>query len=170
MIDTTAGGTLVDISGVQLSSPSAIVFDGTGKLYIANSTSNNICKLTFSDSTHATSVLYDISGSPILTPAGLDFDNTYSNLYVSNAGNQNILKVPLSTNIASIYNLYGVNINSPSGIYFDDSTGVLYVSDLASSNIIQITNKFVFTVILFLMKKQCFSKLFETLSFKNNDD
>ena len=176
VIGTTAGGTLVDISGVQLSSPSAIVFDGTGKLYIANSTSNNICKLTFSDSTHATSVLYDISGSPILTPAGLDFDNTYSNLYVSNAGNQNILKVPLSTNIASIYNLYGVNINSPSGIYFDDSTGVLYVSDLASSNIIQITNNntasIVSTIfgdsILFPKKVEINSPMGLTMDISNN--
>jgi DNA-binding beta-propeller fold protein YncE len=133
-------GSLVNITGVQLSAPSAIVFDGNGNLYVANSISNKICKLTFSDSTNATSVLYDISGSPILTPCGLDFDAGFSNLYISNAGYNNVLKVSLSTNIASIYNLQGVNINTPSGIYFNNSTGILYVSELDTSNIIQITN------------------------------
>ena len=133
-------GTLVDISGVQLSAPSAIVFDGNWNLYVANSISNKICKLTFSNSTTATSIVYDISGSPILTPCGLDFDSSFNNLYISNSGYNNILKVSMSTNIASIYNLQGVNINTPSGIYFNNSTGVLYVSELDTSNIIQITN------------------------------
>ena len=133
-------GTLVNISGVQLSAPSAIVFDGSWNLYVANSISNKICKLTFSNSTTATSVVYDISGSPILTPCGLDFDSGFNNLYISNAGYDNVLEVSMSTNIASIYNLHGVNINTPSGIYFNNSTGVLYVSELDTSNIIQITN------------------------------
>lgn len=140
VISPTAVGAVVTITGQQLSSPSAIVFDGSGKLYIANAISNIICILTFSNRTTATSVKYVISGSPILRPAGLDFDNTYSNLYISNPGYNNILKVPLSTNVASIYNLHGVNISSPSGIKFDGFTGILYVSDLGSSNIIQITN------------------------------
>jgi len=136
-------GTIVTITGVALSSPSAIVFDGTalpGVLYVANAISNTICKLTFSTATAAASSLYAITGSPILTPAGLDFDSTYSNLYISNPGYNNILKVPLSTNVASPYNLYGVNIDSPAGIYYNDSTGIIYVSDLTTSNIIQITN------------------------------
>ncbi len=133
-------GSLVDISGVQLSAPSAIVFDGSWNLYVANSISNIICKLIFSNSTTATSVLYDISGSPILTPAGLDFDSGFNNLYISNPGYNNVLKVSMSTNIASIYNLQGVNINSPSEIYFNNSSGILYVSELDTSTIIQVTN------------------------------
>jgi streptogramin lyase len=132
-------GTIVTITGVALSSPSAIVFDGTGILYVANAISNTICKLTFSTATAATSALYAISGSPILTPSGLAFDSS-SNLYISNPGYNNILKVPLSTNVASPYNLYGVNIDSPAGLYYNDSTGIIYVSDLTTSNIIQITN------------------------------
>lgn len=136
-------GAIVTITagaGAALSSPSAIVFDGTGRLYVANAISNTICILTFSTATAATSALYAISGSPILTPAGLAFDSTYSNLYISNPGYNNILKVPLSTNVASPYNLYGVIIDSPAGIYYNDSTGIIYVSDLTTSNIIQITN------------------------------
>jgi len=132
--------TKVDISGVLLSLPSAIVFDGSGNLYVANSLNNTICILTFSNPTTATSVLYDISGSPLFSPAGLDFDSTYRNLYVSNAGYNNILKIPLSTNVASIYNLNGVPINSPSGLILDNSNNILYVSDLDTSKIIQITN------------------------------
>jgi DNA-binding beta-propeller fold protein YncE len=140
---STNTGIPVTITGVQLSSPSAIVFDGSGKLYIANSISNTICILTFSDRTDASGVYYTPSGSPIISPAGLAFDASYNNLYVSNSGNNNILKIPLSTNVASIYSLYGVNISSPSGIYFDNSSGILYVSILDNNNnnnIIQITN------------------------------
>jgi len=133
-------GTIVTITGVALSSPSAIVFDVAGVLYVANAISNTICKLTFSTATAAASSLYAITGSPILTPSGLAFDSTYSNLYISNPGYNNILKVPLSTNVASPYNLYGVNIDSPAGLYYNDSTGIIYVSDLTTSNIIQITN------------------------------
>ena len=138
-ITPAASGVVIDISGAQLSSPSAIVFDGSGNLYVANSINNTICILTILG-TSATSVLYTTTGSPILTPAGLAFDDTYSNLYISNAGHSNILKVSLSTNVASIYNLHGVSISSPSGIYMNSSTGILYVSDLGTSNIIQITN------------------------------
>ncbi len=88
-------GTIVTIIGTALSSPSAIVFDGTalpGKLYVANSLNNTICILTFSSPTAATSALYVFTGSPMSSPAGLDFDSTYANLYVSNAGYNNILK------------------------------------------------------------------------------
>ena len=96
---------------MQLSSPSAIVFDGTGgfgKLYVANSLNNTICTLTFTSATAANIALYVFTGSPLSSPAGLDFDSTYTNLYVSNAGYNNILKIPLSTNVASIYNLYAI--------------------------------------------------------------
>jgi DNA-binding beta-propeller fold protein YncE len=128
---------------VPLSSPSAIVFDGTalpGKLYVANSVSNTICILTFTTATAATSALFVFTGSPMSSPAGLDFNSTYTNLYVSNAGYNNILKIPVSTPVASIYNLYGVSITSPSGILFDDTSSVLYVSDMDTNQIIQITN------------------------------
>ena len=133
----------VTITGTTLSSPSAIVIDGTllpGKLYVANSLNSTICILTFTTATAATSALYVFTGSPMSSPAGLDFDTAYANLYVSNAGNNNILKIPLSTNVASIYNLNGVSITSPSGILFDDTSSILYVSDLDTSQIIQITN------------------------------
>ena len=140
VLEPGAISSIVDISGVQLSSPSAIVFDGSGRLYVANSITNTICILTFSDVNTATSVLYDISGSPLGSPAGLDFDASYANLYVSNAGYNNILKIPLSTSVASIYNLHGVDITSPSGILFDNSSNILYVSDLDTNQIIQITN------------------------------
>jgi DNA-binding beta-propeller fold protein YncE len=133
-------GTLVTITGTTLSSPSAIVFDGTGKLYVANSVSNTICILTFTTATAATSALFVFTGSPMSSPAGLDFDSTYTNLYVSNAGYNNILKIPVSTPVASIYNLNGVSITSPTGILFDDNSSILYVSDLDTSQIIQITN------------------------------
>ena len=125
---------------MQLSSPSAIVFDGTGKLYVANSVSNTICILTFTTATAATSTLFVFTGSPMSSPAGLDFDSTYTNLYVSNAGGNNILKIPVSTPVASIYNLYGVSITSPSGILFDDTSSILYVSNMDTNQIIQITN------------------------------
>jgi sugar lactone lactonase YvrE len=137
-------GTIVTITGTAvLSSPSAIVFDGTGgfgKLYVANSVSNTICILTFTTAIAATSALYVFTGSPMSSPAGLDFDSAYANLYVSNAGYNNILKIPLSTNVASIYNLNGVSITSPSGILFDDTSSILYVSDMDTNEIIQITN------------------------------
>ena len=133
-------GAVVTITGVQLSSPSAIAFNGTGQLYVANSLNNTICILTFSDAVTATSALYTFTGSPLSSPAGLDFDSTYANLYVSNAGYNNILKIPLSTNVASIYNQNGVVITSPTGVLFDNSTNILYVSDLDTSQIIQITN------------------------------
>ena len=135
-----SSGSLVDISGVQLSAPSSLLFDGSWNLYVANSISNVICKLIFSDSTHATSTACTFTGSPILTPSGLDFDAGFNNLYISNPGYNNILKVSISTNIASIYNLQGVNINTPADIYFNNSSGILYVSDLDTSTIIQITN------------------------------
>lgn len=146
VINSIGTSIVVDISNNQLNAPSAIVFDGSYNLYIANSISNTICKLTnltanFTTLTaSATSTNYVITESPILFPAGLSFDASFLNLYISNPGYQNILKVSINTGVASIYNLDGVSIISPSGLYFDDNSGILYVSDLNTNKIIQITN------------------------------
>jgi DNA-binding beta-propeller fold protein YncE len=146
VIDSTGNtGTLVTITGVSLSAPSAIVFDGSGRLYIANSISNIICILTFSSASIASGVIYTFTGPQLLTPAGLAIDASYENLYISNSGYDNVLKVSLTTNESSVYNLYGVSLTSPAGIYLNNSTGILYVSNLDSSHIVQITNNYTAT-------------------------
>ena len=141
VITPSAYGRFVQISGQAINGPSAIVFDNSSKLYVANSLANSICKLSFSTIINAISTLFTFTGSDMmLSPAGLDFNDTFSNLYISNPGYNNILSVKISDTTSSVYNQYGTTITSPSGIYFSDSTGILYISDLDTNNIIQITN------------------------------
>jgi DNA-binding beta-propeller fold protein YncE len=142
VITPEAYGRFVNISGEPINGPTALVFDNSSNLYVANSLSNTICKLSFPTTIiDAISTLFTFTGSDkVLSPAGLDFNTTFSNLYISNPGYNNVLSVNMSNNTSSVYNLYGETINSPTGIYFNDSTGILYVSDLDTNNIFQITN------------------------------
>ena len=137
-IDTNSNGSLFTISGATLNNPSGLVFDNLGKLYIANYSSNNIIIVTINSPTTGTGVIYNIMGSPILNPNSLDFDETFTNLFISNAGYNNILKV--TDGIASIYNTNGATITSPSSVLFNNNSGNLFVTDNVSNNIISIAN------------------------------
>ena len=114
-----------------LNSPFGPVFDSSGNLYVANSSSNTISKVTPAGvvSTFASVPLY-------ARPTGLAFDSS-GNLYVANSSNNTISRVTpngvVSTFVDNTHGLF-----SPFGLAFD-SSGNLYVANYGGNTINMVT-------------------------------
>jgi len=140
VINSSGVGTLVNITGVPLNTPSSIRFDGTGHLYVANYNLNTICKLTFSTTTNASSVLFNTIGESIFTPSSIAFNETYTKLYVSSDADNKIIEIDIATTIATKYNLSGRSLSNPTGIVYDPRTHILYISNEGTNEIYMVTN------------------------------
>ncbi|KAF0221782.1 MAG: hypothetical protein FD174_113 [Geobacteraceae bacterium] len=160
-ISTVAGNGVAGYAGdggaaiaaaVQLDHTSGIAFDGTGNLYIADTTNNRIRKVdgtTGIITTVAGDGSYNYYGDGNLAtsaalkyPAGVAFDGA-GNLYIGDAGNQRIRKVTSTTGVittvagnggngysgdggpataAKLSWPYGVTVYGNGNIYIADST------------------------------------------------
>jgi DNA-binding beta-propeller fold protein YncE len=111
-----------------LSGPTFSAFDNQGNLYVADSGTNAVSKITPQG---AVSVF---ASSGLNDPYGLAFDAA-GNLYVANDGNSTVSKVTpqgvVSTFVSS-------GISEPTGLAFDAS-GNLYVANLSNSTLSKVT-------------------------------
>jgi sugar lactone lactonase YvrE len=140
VINSSGVGALVSITGYSLNTPSSISFDGTSRLYVANYILNTICKLTFSTTTTASSVLFNTTGESIITPSSLAFNGTFTKLYVSSDVDNKIIEIDIATTFATKYNLSGLNLSYPTGIVYDSNTNILYMCNQSTNEIYYITN------------------------------
>ena len=155
-----SGGTITTIAGngtagylgdaaaataAELNRPSALAFDSSGNLYIADTGNNVIRKITGTTiSTYAgTQGLGPGYGGDngqanvaiLSSPTGLAFDAA-GNLYIADNGNNSIRKVD-SAGVITTYLGAGATqgkLDHPNGIVFD-STGALYIADSNHSRI-----------------------------------
>lgn len=107
-----------------LNNPNGLVFDKIGNLYIANTGSNNIIKITC-DNTY--SILIDELNEP--------FDLAISSgnylLYCSNKGNNTIIKIKLDVEPETkIYVKEEYGLNGPIGIILDKSNNLYVASNI----------------------------------------
>ncbi len=155
-----SGGTITTIAGngtagylgdqaaataAELNRPSALAFDSSGNLYIADTGNNVIRKITGTTiSTFAgTQGLGPGYGGDngqanvaiLSSPTGIAFDAA-GNLYIADNGNNSIRKVD-TTGVITTYLGAGATqgkLDHPNGIAFD-STGALYIADSNHSRI-----------------------------------
>ena len=131
--------TLIDASGnsAALFRPTAIIFDPLGNLYVCNSGSNNIIKISNIDVSGATgtaSVYSDpISGKILNEPFSIAFDSG-RNLYVSNNNDKTMAMVTNDGYVSyfkyeTLFNSAGVPITNASVILFDSSDN-MYLTNL----------------------------------------
>jgi sugar lactone lactonase YvrE len=122
-----AGGGTPSTFANGLVSPKGLVFDGNGRLYVADAGAGTI--LTYD--------LPDGSASPYLlgldSPVPITFDSA-GNFYVGEAGSGNILRFTPAGDRST----FASNVGSPAGFAFA-SNGDLFVSDFGGGRIIQIT-------------------------------
>ena len=130
----------VTVTGVTLSGPTGFSYDNTGNLYVVNFNSNTLCKLTFADPLNAVGVAITITGSPLFQPSSTSFDDTFTKLYVSNSGLDNVVEVNVATGASTLYSNGGKNISEPGGIAFDNETGQLYITSSGTNELVQISN------------------------------
>lgn len=111
-----------------LSNPKGLVFDGKGKLYVADAGRNAIVFYNTMDGLSGTYVSTGLS-----SPVGLAFDAT-GNLYVADSGSGNVFKFVIATGAKSTF---ASSVGGPGGLAFD-SSGNLFVADFTGGIIYKI--------------------------------
>ncbi|GHU61064.1 hypothetical protein FACS189445_2630 [Spirochaetia bacterium] len=141
-------------TAAQFNSLHGITTDGSGNLYVADSSNNRIRKIdatgvvtTFAGSTQG---FADDTGTAAQfnSPNGITIDGSGNHLYVADTGNHRIRKIVISTGVVSSLAGNGTPgysmgtgtaamFNQPNGITIDGS-GNLYVADTHNHRIRQI--------------------------------
>lgn len=121
------GGATPITFATGLVNPKGLVFDGSGRLYVADAGNGRIMTYTLPDGT----------GTPyaqaLESPVAIMFD-TIGNLYVGEAGSGKILKFSQSGEEST----FATGVGEPASIAFA-SNGNLFVSDFGGGRIFQIT-------------------------------
>jgi sugar lactone lactonase YvrE len=121
-----AGGTPGNFA-TGFTNPKGLVFDGDGRLYVADAGKNSIIVFTVPDGTGATYL------AGLNSPTGVALDPA-GNLYVAEAGSGDILKF---TAVAKDRTTFAAKVGASAGLIFDNN-GNLFASDFNGGKI----NKF----------------------------
>ena len=132
------GGTLQSLAtpGVTLVSPTGLVADGTGYLYIADAGTGTIVRVA-PDQTSATTLPLDGLTTPLLNPGGLAVDLNHS-LFIADSGNNRIVQLSLISGQATVVPVTGITLSDPVGIGVSPS-GTLTVSDAGNTRFVSIS-------------------------------
>lgn len=162
----TSGTTNATGTSARFRNPAGIAFDGSGNLYVADYSNNEIRKITtagvvttFAGSSSGTSGYTNATGTSarFKTPAGLVFDSS-GNLYVTDLGNNAVRKVTPSAVVttfagstsgtAGSTNATGTSarFSAPAGIVIDGA-GNLYVGENGNNDLREITPAAVVTLL-----------------------
>jgi sugar lactone lactonase YvrE len=128
VISTLSTGT------VTLVHPTGLAVDGLGYLYVADSQTSKIYRIALDGSGSVTLAMTGLS-TPLSSPYGLALDSNY--LYISDSGNDRIVKLSFSTALASPINTSG-GLSNPAGITVDAS-GTIVVANQGGGNILQVS-------------------------------
>ncbi|PZR74186.1 MAG: hypothetical protein DLM73_08750 [Chthoniobacterales bacterium] len=122
----TVGGTPGTFAS-GLSNPKGLVFDGLGRLYVADAGKQSIILYTVPDGSGTT------FASGLSSPIGLAMD-TVGNLYEADAGSGSIFKFAGDGTKST----FAAGLSGPAGLAFDNS-GNLFVADFTAGTILKYT-------------------------------
>jgi sugar lactone lactonase YvrE len=120
------GGTPITFAE-GLSNPKGLVFDGNGRLFVADASAGSIIVFTTPDGAGATYV------SGLSSPVGVALDQL-GNLFVGEAGSGNIIKFAQDGTRTT----FATGLGAPAGLAFNNN-GNLFVADFEGGKIYQIT-------------------------------
>ena len=122
---------------IQLTNPTALAFDASQVLYVANVNTDSIIKIN----TSSTGSLFNITGASLNNPSALVFDST-GKLYIANYNGNNIVIVTVTNynnGVAVIYNITGAPLSNPCSLDFNDTYTNLYISNFGNNTILKVS-------------------------------
>lgn len=134
-VDPTTGASSVFISipGEKVGSasprtawaaPNGMTFDRNGNIYLADSYQGTVWRTGPTGGAATAWVKSDLlisHGYPVIGANGLAFNNAETALFVGNAGDDRIIKVPVVNGQAGKPEVYINGVNGPDGMFFDES-------------------------------------------------
>jgi len=116
--------------GSGMSMPGGVAVDGSGNVYIADTTNNRILKETLASGTYTQSTAI---GSGLSLPQGVAVDGS-GNLYIADTGSSLVLKETL---LAGSYtqSTVGSGLSAPQGVAVDES-GNVYIADTGNNQVL----------------------------------
>jgi sugar lactone lactonase YvrE len=123
----------ISTGSVTLVTPTGLITDGVGYLYIADAAANHIVRVALDGSGSTTLTLTGLT-APLSSPGGLAID-AGNNIYVTDSGNDRIIKFGAYTGTASVVAVSGLTLNNPSGLAVD-AAGTLYIADTGDSRVV----------------------------------
>jgi len=128
----------VKYTGLNLSSPASIAFDGLSNLWIANATGTYVSEVySGADGINATGVSAQYSGGGLLGPQGLAIDLS-NNIWIANTAGSSVVELDDNGNVLSGGSGFtGGGINAPVSIALD-SNGNAWVANFNGNSITQL--------------------------------
>lgn len=124
--------TTLDTGSATLNHPAGVAVDSSGRVYIADTSHNQIVVLSAAGNG---SVVSMTGLSPALSaPAGVAVDEA-GNLYICDTGNNRVVKVTAGT--PSVMNLNPITLSNPQSLAVD-SAGNLYIADRGNNRIVKV--------------------------------
>ena len=122
------------IIGTTASAPLGVVYDSFGNIYTANSSSNNVTKITPSG-------VSTILGTTGASPYAITIDSD-GNIYTANSGSNNVTKITPS----GVSTILGTTGSGPYNIAIDSNKNI-YTSNYNDNNVTKITPSGVSTIL-----------------------
>ncbi len=125
----------LNTAGITLISPSGIVVDAAGDVYIVDTGNNRIVEV---NAQGVASVVTVTGLTPALSsPNGIAIDGS-GNLYVADTGNNRVVEIT-AAGAGSAISTGSVNLSSAEGIALDQS-GDLFIADTTNNRIVEVTS------------------------------
>src|SRR5690606_15478757 len=112
---TSWGGTISGSGVGQFNKPNGVAVDGSGNVYVADTTNNRIQKLPAGSNTW---VVFNVSGQTLIAPNSVATD-VDGNVYVIDTGNHRVLKVSSTGTVLNTWGSFGTAVGqfkSPSRV------------------------------------------------------